>query len=81
MTLLTPSQAQENNPPLGMELGRRGDVSSLMGGESGSTGRGPTVARLTPHVRLRRVEAVVNPASGHVGPGAAEMLEQIVTAF
>jgi len=37
--------------------------------------------RLTPHARLRRVEAVVNSASGHVGPHAAEELEEIVSGF
>jgi diacylglycerol kinase family enzyme len=30
---------------------------------------------------LRRVEAVINSASGHVGPGAAEELEEIVSGF
>jgi len=56
-------------------------VPKLMGGESGSGPKGRTQGRLTPHVRLRRVEAVVNPASGHVGPGAAERLEAIVAEF
>lgn len=37
--------------------------------------------QLTPHARLRRVEAVINSASGHVGPGAAEELEDIVSSF
>ena len=36
---------------------------------------------LTPHVRLRRVEAVVNSASGHVGPHAAEEIEAIAAEF
>lgn len=36
---------------------------------------------LTPHCRIRRVEAVVNEASGSVGPGAAEELEAIVAEF
>lgn len=46
--------------------------------ESRGTGVG---GRLTPHARLRRVEAVINSASGHVGPGAAEELEEIVSSF
>lgn len=33
---------------------------------------------LTPHCQIRRVEAVVNEASGSVGDGAAEALEAIV---
>ncbi len=31
--------------------------------------------------RIRRVEAVVNPASGSVGPGAAERLEQMLAEY
>jgi diacylglycerol kinase family enzyme len=42
--------------------------------------RGRTI-NLTPHVRLRRVEAVVNAASGHVGPHAVEELEAIAADF
>lgn len=34
--------------------------------------------RLTPHVRLQKVEAVVNPAAGSVGPTSAEDLKRIV---
>jgi diacylglycerol kinase family enzyme len=37
--------------------------------------------QLTPHVRLNRVEAVVNAASGSVGAGASEALEAIVRGF
>ena len=36
---------------------------------------------LTPHCRIRTVEAVVNEASGSVGAGAAEALEQIVSSY
>ncbi len=36
---------------------------------------------LTPHCRIRRVEAVVNEASGSVGDGAAEELEAIVAEY
>ena len=39
------------------------------------------ISGLTPHVRLRRVEAVINSASGHVGPHAAEELEAIAAEF
>jgi diacylglycerol kinase family enzyme len=37
--------------------------------------------RLTPHAELRRVEAVINAASGSVGSGAAELLDRIVRGF
>jgi len=38
-------------------------------------------ARLTPHVRLRYVEVVVNPASGGVGAKAAQECEALCRAF
>jgi diacylglycerol kinase family enzyme len=38
-------------------------------------------ARLTPHVRLERVEVVVNPASGGVGAKAASECEALCRAF
>jgi len=41
----------------------------------------PEPVRLTPHVRIQRVEAVVNAASGGVGPGAGELLRRIVRSF
>lgn len=41
----------------------------------------PARPSLTPHTTLRRVRAVVNPASGSVGPGAAERLQGIVDGF
>ena len=34
----------------------------------------------SPRPRIRRVEAVVNPLSGGVGPGAAEVLEQLLAS-
>lgn len=37
--------------------------------------------QLTPHAKIARVEAVVNAASGSVGPGAAAALETIVSGF
>ena len=36
---------------------------------------------LTPHARVRRVEVVVNPASGGVNPGAAGELEAILARY
>lgn len=36
---------------------------------------------LTPHCRIRKVEAVVNEASGSVGAGAAAALEEIVRSY
>jgi diacylglycerol kinase family enzyme len=39
------------------------------------------VARLTPHASLRRVEAVVNAASGSVAPGAGRLLEEMLARF
>ena len=36
---------------------------------------------LTPHARIRKVEAVVNAASGHVGPHAAEQLEALTKGY
>lgn len=41
----------------------------------------PQARALTPHVPIRKVEAVVNAASGHVGPHAAEALEQLLGEF
>ncbi len=38
-------------------------------------------AALTPHVKLTRVEAVINGASGSVGPQAAERLTAITSRF
>lgn len=38
-------------------------------------------AKLTPHVRLRHVEVVVNPASGGVGAKAAQECEALCRAF
>jgi len=38
-------------------------------------------SRSTPHARLRRLEAVINPASGHVGPHSAEQIEAIAAEF
>lgn len=40
-----------------------------------------TPPSLTPHCRIRRIEAVVNEASGSVGAGAAAALEQIVNGY
>ena len=34
--------------------------------------------RLTPHVPLRRIEIVVNPRSGGVGPRAAQECERLI---
>lgn len=36
---------------------------------------------MTPSIRLQHIEAVVNAASGSVGPGAAEALEEILAGF
>ena len=44
-------------------------------------GKAAARARLTPHVRLRRVEVVVNPASGGVGAKAASECEALCRAF
>jgi diacylglycerol kinase family enzyme len=41
----------------------------------------PEAARLTPHAEIRTVRAVVNPNSGSVGLGAADMLREIVASF
>ena len=79
MAVLTPGSRR--NPWVGVEPWRGDGVARMMGGETGNGPNGRTQSRLTPHVRLRRVEAVVNPASGSVGPGAAEMLESIVAEF
>lgn len=37
--------------------------------------------RTSPAPRVRRVEAVVNPLSGSVGPGAAEALEEVLAEY
>src|SRR4051812_8412121 len=37
--------------------------------------------RLTPHAQIQTVQAVVNPLSGSVGAGAAEMLHRIAASF
>ena len=44
-------------------------------------GQPAAARRLTPHVRIRKIEAVVNAASGSVGPHAAEDLEQLIRSF
>jgi diacylglycerol kinase family enzyme len=41
----------------------------------------PAFEALTPHAQLRRVEAVINPASGGVGAGATAELEAILARF
>ena len=41
----------------------------------------PEPRRLTPHALIRTVQAVVNPASGSVGAGAAAQLAQITESF
>ena len=41
----------------------------------------PPTTPLTPHATLRRIEAVVNAASGSVGAGAGEALSAIVAGF
>jgi diacylglycerol kinase family enzyme len=38
----------------------------------------PAYGSLTPHVRIRRVEAVINHAAGSVGPGADEALAELL---
>jgi diacylglycerol kinase family enzyme len=80
MSVLTPTPGTRY-PWEGVEPWRWGGVAKIMGGEAGNESKGRTRSRLTPHVRLRRVEAVVNPASGSVGPHAAEMLEEIVAGY
>lgn len=40
-----------------------------------------TEPKLTPHVRLERVQVVINPASGGVGPKAAAECEALCRAF
>ena len=40
-----------------------------------------TAARLTPHVRLGKVAAVLNAASGSVGPDAAARMKAIATGY
>ena len=39
------------------------------------------ILKLTPHARLERVEVVINPASGGVGPTAAAECEALCKAF
>lgn len=39
------------------------------------------IARPIPRPRIRKVEAIVNPLAGSVGPGAAEALEKVLSDF
>lgn len=41
----------------------------------------PPAPRLTPHVSLKRVQVVINPASGGVGPNAAAECEVVCRTF
>ncbi len=51
------------------------DDASLLNGPTA-----PAAERPAERLRIRRVEAVVNPLSGSVGPGAAEELERLLAA-
>lgn len=54
---------------------------SLLEPDASAEASGASGREATPHCRLRRVEAVVNEASGSVGSGAAEALQQIVESY